>query len=279
MGHLLEKAASPKIVNAAWRKYRNDKAIWEPGLPGRVMKQNIAYHLLDLAQQLRTAVYTPDPVRFFTVEKGNGKQRVISAYTLRDKVAQRAVLNVIEPLGEKYFHHDSYGYRPGRSIDMILARVRQYMLCGMEWVVDADIQGFFDHIPHQTLVKRLRSVIPDRELTALMTRWFDVGAMRRGIFASARGIPQGAVLSPFLCNIYLTAWDNAMARKNLPFVRFADDFLVLAKTESEAHKAHAYISKVLAKLKLELNPKKTRVARCGPRVKFLGRKLPQLKKK
>ena len=277
MSNLLEKAASPEILNAAWKRFRNDKAIWTTGLSRRNMESNLVYHLTKLANELRTGVYIPDPVRFFPVNKGNGKQRIISANTLRDKVAQRAVLTVIEPFGEKIFHHDSFGYRPGRTIDMALSRVKEYMLCGMLWVVDADIQSYFDNIPHKPLIKTLKSIITDRKIIALIIRWLDIGTAKRGFLAAPKGIPQGAVLSPLLCNIYLTKWDNAMVTKNLPFVRFADDFLVFAESKVNAIKAHAYVSKSLKRLGLMLNKQKTRVARCGPNIRFLGRKLPKLK--
>ena len=277
MSELLEKAASPEILNAAWKRFRNDKAIWTTGLSRKEMESNLVYHLLKLANELRTGAYVPDPVRFFPVNKGDGKQRIISANTLKDKVAQRAVLTVIEQIGEKIFHHDSFGYRPGRTIDMVLSRVREYMLCGLSWVVDADIKSYFDNIPHKPLIKILKSIITDREMIALIIRWLDAGTAKRGFLSAPKGIPQGAVLSPFLCNVYLTSWDNNMSAKNLPFVRFADDFLVFAKSRANAIKAHAYVGKSLKRLGLMLNEQKTRTVQCGPNVQFLGRKLPKLR--
>lgn len=278
MAHLLEKAASPQVLNDAWKRSRKDNAVWEPGLSRKEMERNLGYHLLRLSDDLRSDSYIPNPVRFFPVNKGNGKQRIISALTLRDKVAQRAVLNVIEPIGERFFHHDSFGSRPGRNIGMAVAKVREYALCGLTWIVDADIQSYFDNIPHKPLIKILQGIISDKELICLIRRWMDVGAVRRGFLAAAKGIPQGAVLSPFLCNIYLTSWDNEMAARNFPFVRYVDDFLVFAKSEEGANQAHEYVEKILNRLGLNLNPDKTRVVKCGPRVRFLGRKLPKIKK-
>ncbi|MDM8523750.1 reverse transcriptase domain-containing protein [Desulfococcaceae bacterium HSG8] len=278
MGNLLEKAASPEVLNAAWRRFRKDKAVWEPGLSRREMERNIGYHLLRLSDELRTDSYIPNPVRFFPVNKGDGRQRIISATTLRDKVAQRAVLNVIEDMGERFFHHDSFGYRPGRTIDMALARVRECMLCGLKWVIDADIEACFDNIPHKPLIRIMQSLISDKELVSLIRRWLDVGAVRRGFLATAKGIPQGSVLSPFLCNVYMTSWDNEMAARNLPFVRFADDFLVFSASREDAEKAYSCVDKALKRLGLSLNGKKTRIAPCGPGVRFLGKKLPKLKR-
>ena len=279
MSHLLERAARPEILNAAWKRLRNDKAIWEPGVSRRDLEANLVGYFLKLANELRTGTYVPNSARFFPVNKGDGKQRIISTTTLRDKVAQRAVLNVIEPIGEKVFHPDSFGYRPGRSVEMALRRVREYMMCGMTWVVDADIEACFDNIPHKPLIKALKSLISDGKVVALTKRWLDAGTVRRGFLSKAKGIPQGAVLSPFLCNAYLTRWDNDMAGMNLPFVRFADDFLVFARSRGDAVEAHAYIEKSLGRLELTLNAEKTNVVRCGPHVKFLGRRLPRIGQK
>jgi len=273
---LLTKASSPEVINNAWKRFRRDNAIWRPGISKKEMETDIVFHMLKLAEELRSKQYSSDLVRFFPVNKGDGSKRIISAYTLRDKVAQRAILTVLEPIGEKIFHPDSYGYRPGRTIEMALSRVRECMLCGLSWTVDADIQSFFDNIPHKPLIRILKSLVKDNDMVKLIRRWLDVGAFRRGFLSTTKGIPQGSVISPFLCNLYLTEFDQALALKNLPFVRFADDFLVFADSEKNAHSARLYVEKSLRKLHLSLNPKKTRVTSCGPAVKFLGKKLPKL---
>ena len=277
MGRLLLKAASAEVLNRAWKRLRNNMAPWQPGVSRREMESDFAYHLLNLADELGNGCYKPDAARFFPANKGDGKQRIISALTLRDKLAQRAVLTVLEPIGEKIFHYNSFGYRQGRTIDMVLSRIREYMLCGLTWIVDADIQNFFDNIPHKPLIKMVKSLISDREMAALIYRWLDSGTARKGFISTPKGIPQGAVLSPFLCNLYLTQWDNEMAAKNFPFVRFADDFLVFAESREQAQKAHTYVAKSLRKLHLTLNPQKTQITKCGPGVRFLGKKLPNLK--
>jgi len=273
MSLILEKAASPEVLNIAWKRISNDKVDWKPGLSKWEMERNLIYHISELADDLRSGKYKPDPVKFFPVNKGDGKQRIISAHTLRDKMAQRAVLTVLEPIFEKLFHHDSFGYRPGRSVNMAISKVKQYIHCGLTWLVDADIQSYFDEIPHKPLIKAVKYFIKDKQTINLIKKWLDAGTVRRGILSYTKGIPQGAVLSPLLCNIYLTQWDNDMASKNLPFVRFADDFLVFAKTENDAQKAHSYVKKSLHRLKLALNPQKTRVTQCGKHVKFLGQTL------
>ena len=275
---LLTKAASPDILNSAWKRSSRDKALWRPGLPRREMERDMAYHLVAMAEQLRDGSYTPDPVRYFSVSKGDGKQRIISASTLRDKVAQRAVLSVIEPIGEALFHQDSFGYRPGRTIEMALSRVREYMLCGLNWIVNADIKECFDNIPHKQLLKAVRRIIKDDKAVTLIEKWLNAGTVKRGFISGPRGLPQGAVLSPFLCNLYLTGLDNVLSSKNFAFVRFADDFIIFCETEKKANISYECAEKTLKGLGMSLNSKKTRITVAGPNIRFLGRKLPKLKR-
>ncbi len=275
MGTLLDQALSAKVMNAAWKSLADDRAVWVPGLSRTDMERDLVLHLTQLADELRTGRYRPHPVRLFPVAKADGGKRIISALTLRDKLVQKAVLRVLRPLGESLFHSDSYGYRPGRSVEMAVSKAREHILCGLEWLVDADIRQFFDRIPHGPLLRVLKRIIKDGELLKLMEMWLDVGAPRSGILSRRRGVPQGGVLSPFYCHVYLTDFDHRLAAQNLPFVRFADDFLVFAPTDKAAESAHAFVTKQLKRLDLELHPGKTRVVRSGPNVRFLGRKMPR----
>lgn len=277
MGNLLRQAASPEVLNSAWKRLRGDKTVWANGISRTEMERNLVLHITTLATELSSGKYRPARVRMFPVLKGDGKKRIISALTLRDKLAQRAVLSVLNPIGEAIFHHDSFGYRPGRSIDAVMHRVRENINCGCIWLVDADIKSFFDEISHSLLRKRLKKVIPDKELLNLIFQWLDIGAPRTGILAKRRGIPQGGVISPFLCNLFLTEFDNYLTGRNLPFVRFADDFLVFTPSRKDAEKALSFVEKGLKMLELRLNLKKTRVVRCSPKVVFLGRKMPRVK--
>jgi RNA-directed DNA polymerase len=277
MDRLLKKAASPSVLNHAWKKLRNDHAMWQHGLSREELNNNFAYHLLKLSEELGSGKYKPGSVRFFPVKKGDGSQRIISAVTLRDKLAQRAVLTVIEPFGEAIFHENSYAYRPNRNIGMAHAKCREYMTCGLKWVLDADITGFFDNIPHAPLIKKVRALIKDSDMLDLIKQWLDTGTPRRGFLSQPKGIPQGSLLSPFLCNIYLNDFDKWLADKNLAAVRYADDFIVFTKTESDAQAAHGCVEKLLRSLELELNPQKTKVSLAGPNVTFLGKKLSEIR--
>lgn len=274
VGDLLRKAASPEVMNTAWKKLRGDKAVWERGVSRADMEKDLVFHLLQLSSELGKGAYRPAPVRMFPVIKGDGGKRIISALTLKDKLTQRAVLEVITPIGEAVFHHDSFGYRPGRSIDGAMARAREQVICGCDWLVDGDIRSFFDTIPHAPLMKQVKRLLSDKELVDLIKAWLDTGAPRTGILSRRRGIPQGGVISPFLCNLYLTEFDMFLTRKNLPFVRFADDFLVFTPNNKAAEAAMRVVKNGLERLGLELHEQKTRIVRSGPDVIFLGRKMP-----
>jgi len=275
MSSLLKEAASPEILNSSWKKLKNDMAIWSENISKKDMERNIVYHFTKLADEMKSGKYKPSNVRFSSVLKANGEKRIVSAFTLRDKLAQRAVLTVIEKYGEKIFYSDSYAYRKGRSIEMAVSKAREYILCGLIWLVDSDIYKFFDEIPHSQLKKSLTKIIPDNGVNKLLFSWIDVGTPKTGILQKRKGIPQGAIISPFLCNVYLTEFDRYLSKKNLPFVRFADDFLIFTPDKKAADKALIYAEKCIKKMGLKLNNKKTRIVKSGPNVKFLGKKLPK----
>lgn len=276
MPTLLDQALAADNVNLAWRRLRSDRAVWQPGLSRAEMEPHFVRHLLELLTALRDGSYRPAPLRQFAIAKASGGQRVISAACLRDKVAQRLVLGVIEPIGEALFHHDSYAYRPSRNVDMAVSRARERILCGLHWLVDADIRQFFDRIPHRALRKLLRQHVPDRAMLALIDRWLEVNTSHAGPFTGRRGISQGALISPFLCNLYLHQLDTALTRHDIPFVRYADDLLLFCADRAAAETALKFLREQLRQLGLELHPDKTRVVTAGPKVTFLGRRLPAL---
>ncbi len=175
-------------------------------------------------------------MRQFTVPKANGGERVLSALYLRDKFPQRAVAQVLEPVGEQRFHPDSYAYRPRRNVAMALQRCGERIRCGFPW-----LEKF---------------------------------ASTRSLFGGARGIPQGALISPFLCNLHLDAIDREWARQRIPFVLYADDFLLFTPTEAEAQRALQFTERQLGRLGLALHPGKSRVVRASRDVAFLGSQLP-----
>lgn len=275
MGERFERMLSPEIVNRAWRALRSDHAVWEPGMPRSEMERNLLLHLLRLLAEVRNGRYRAAPLRRFAIAKADGKQRVLSALSLRDKVLQKAAQIVLEPAAERLFHHDSFAYRPRRNVEMALSRARERIGCGLHWLVDADIKSFFDSIPIKPLRRRLKAFVEDRELMGLIDQWLDLGTSQASFLSTHRGIAQGAILSPLFCNLYLHAFDQALHDRKVPFVRYADDLLLFASDERAARTALEYAAEVLRSLDLEFHPDKTRVTQSGRHVVFLGVPLPR----
>ena len=213
--------------------------------------------------------------RTYVLPKADGSTRTIQAYFGRDKLAQRAVLHVLEPLGEQVFSDNAYGYRPGCTADMVLSRVREDVRRGFLWLADLDVRQCFDRIYRPALLKQLTVWCGHEEIAGLVERWCVVGLSGA---ERHRGIPQGMVLSPFLCNVYLHRLDLGLEREGIRFVRFADDVLLMAQSERDAQAALAFAEAELNALKLELNPHKTAVFRTSRHHRFLGQRLPRAPK-
>jgi len=277
MPELFEQMLSPEVLNRAWRELRSDHAVWEPGLARSEMERNLLLHLLRLLDDARQGSYRPAALRRFPVAKADGKLRVLSALALRDKFLQKAAQIVLEPAAERIFHHDSYAYRPRRNVAMALDRARERIGCGLHWLVDADIRSFFDSIPIKPLRRRLKLFVDDKALMGLIDQWLDLGTSHQSFFSAPRGVAQGAILSPLFCNLYLHAFDQALESRKIPFVRYADDFLLFASDEAGARRAHDFAATELQRLELELHPDKTRVTSSGRHVVFLGEPLPRFK--
>jgi len=269
MGYLLEKAMSPAVLDHAWRLLRDDRGVWRRGLPKADMERNVIRHVGILAEDVLSGRYQADPMRCFEIAKADGGRRLIAAPTIRDKLAQRAVLTVLEPLGEALFHNASFGYRPRCTREMALSWLREWVRRGWTWLGDADIQTCFDAIPQQGVLEFLWILCEDAEILALARQWFDSIPPRFRLGAPGCGLPQGMVLSPFLCNLYLHALDERLDEEGIPFVRFADDFIVMGRDRDEAEDALAVAADQLGALGLALNPGKTQVVLSSPKHQFL----------
>jgi len=265
---------APEVLNESWRRLRNEHTPWTLHVSRDEMHRNLLKYILTCREKVLSGKYRPEPLRQFTMEKPNGKKRVLTAQYLMDKFVQRAILIVLEPRAEAIFHDDSYAYRPGRSVTMALNKVRERIRIGQAWLVDADITQFFDSIPHQQLVKDLKRFLGDATAMRLIGRWLVQGAHHQSMLGKRRGISQGAILSPLFCNLYLDRFDKQLVNANISFVRFADDFLLFSRTRQAAISARDYAATALKKLGLELHPEKTQIVRSGPSVQFLGEKLP-----
>ena len=275
---LFDQAFSAQSLNQSWQRFKNEKSKWQKNLDMDQLKAHFPLHLINLLDELNTGKYRPGTVKQFSLLKGNGKERIIQAQYVRDKFVQRCVLNAIEPIGEKRFHNDSYGYRPNRNVEDGIARVKDRLRQGLEWVVDADIQTFFDTIPHDLLLKQIQQHLPDKKIQALIQLWLAEGPHHSSLFGARRGLAQGSVISPFLTNLSLHQFDQACQKANIPFVRFADDFVLLTQTKQQAQDAQKFAAQQLQKLGLKLNKDKTQLVHHPSQgLHFLGKYVKQIK--
>jgi RNA-directed DNA polymerase len=227
-----------------------------------------------LAEDLKERKYEVRPIRRKLIPKGDGsgRMRELGIPEVRDRVVQAAVVRVIEPIFEKKFLDESYGFRPERSAHQALAQVERAITTDRPYVVDADIRNCFGSIPHDELMEEVAEEISDAKLLALIERFIKadiVEEMNR--WTPEEGTPQGAVLSPLLANIYLHKFDRAMTQAGYEVVRYADDFVVLCRTKEEAEAARKKAEETLREMGLEMHPEKTRVVDAKKdRFQFLG---------
>jgi CRISPR-associated protein Cas1 len=220
-----------------------------------------------LSEQVRANTYRPSPLRRFAVEKPNGGWRELSILTVTDRVLQKAVAQIVEPRFESQFLLVSHAYRPARSVATAVAQVIHWRDKGYEFVLDADIRACFEEIQHDLLRTRWLETIPDAVLRNLMDQW--LLAWRKNP-TQAVGIPMGGVLSPLWCNIYLHPLDCAFTQAGWRVVRYADDFVILTKSERELRMAKAFTTECLAQMGLVFSPHKTRETHFQEGFTFLG---------
>lgn len=250
----------------AYARYRRYRGLWARGLPmGEVAAEPVA-PMLALAEELRRGEYRPQPPAPLAIAKANGELRHLQVYMIRDRVAQRALLQVLAARTEPHMAPCSYGFRPGRGVAGAVARVQDFLDTGYRWVVDADIEHCFDSIPRDPLLDQVaRRAGREAALRVAEALGWEAPEQREEL-----GIPQGAVLSPWLCNIYLWQLDDAMAERKAPMVRFADDFVVLAASGHRAEDFRAGCAAVLGRLRLKLHPLKTAIVEASHPFRFLG---------
>ena len=219
----------------------------------------------DLQAGLRHGTYRPSPLLWFDVpHREPGRTRRLGIPTVTDRVVQRAVKNVLEPVWEDVFLSCSHGFRPNRSVFTAIAHVLWHQERGLSWVVDADIEAYFDTIVHRRLLAQLEP-LGDERVLALIGGWLEAGAVTPG-----RGVAQGAVISPLLANVYLHPFDVAMVGAGLALVRYADDLVLMCADPHAAQRALALVAAALAELDLSLNQAKTAIVPFGPDFCFLG---------
>lgn len=272
---LIDKVWNPTTLHRAWEQVRcNDGAAGVDHITCEQFAEHLDVHLQWLNRALRDDRYVPQDVRRHWIPKpGRTEKRPLGIPTVRDRTVQTALRSVIEPIFERDFAAHSYGFRPRRGCKDALRRVATLLAAGYTWVVDADLRKYFDTIPHDRLMALIRHKIADRRILALLEAY-----LRQGVLDGAarwvpdEGTPQGAVISPLLANIYLDPLDHQVAGAGLEMVRYADDFVILCRSEAEAQQALELVRQWVEANGLTLHPEKTRIVDAGAQggFDFLG---------
>ena len=315
--YYLNRAGSTTTILDEFLRLENFQRAWEKvatnrgcaGVDGESIGRfahNQTLNIYQLRDAVAKATYQPLPCKQVIISKRNGKQRELKIPTVRDRIVQQALLNILCPLMEEKFSSASFAYRPNLSYLNAVEKVAEWRDLGYRWVLDADIVKFFDNIDHHRLLREVRLQIDNPRILCLIKSWLAAGVLIEGrVVVPQKGIPQGAVISPLLANIYLHEFDelvtgtdtrlhsqivvetdagtrgrgDAETMNVLPFnaswydlklVRYADDFLVLARTQGEILQAHSEIIKLLASMGLMLHIEKSEITNFESGLRFLG---------
>ncbi len=257
------------ILIEAWRRVRARRGAGgvDQTTIEEIETRGVVPYLLEIQSQLRKGRYRPSAVKRVYIPKPSGDKRPLGIPTIRDRIVQMATKLVIEPIFEADFIGSSYGFRPKKNALQALEQVRQAANKGYNWVLDADIKGYFDNIEHSKLMELVSKRISDRRVLKLIRKWLASGVMIEGICErTVVGTPQGGVISPLLSNIYLHYLDEMWQKEYSTLgilTRYADDFIIQSKRWSEMKEGKKRISQILKSLSLELEPKKTQEVNLG----------------
>ena len=273
---LVDKVWNEKhLLMAAWSVISKDGAAGVDGQGCALLEGHLTQTVGELSRLLKADRYEPRPVKRVWIDKlGTNEKRPLGIPTVRDRVVQTALLYVLEPIFERDFSAHSYGFRPGRNAQQAIGRVQALLEQGQTWVVDADLKGYFDSIPQDKLLAAVEKKVADGRILRLLEKY-----LQQGVLDSAKdwqpteqGTPQGAVISPLLANIYLDPLDHLMASRGREMIRYADDFILMCRSEAEAKEALAEVAAWVKQAGLVLHPSKTRIvdARQPGGFDFLG---------
>jgi RNA-directed DNA polymerase len=270
--HSLTGRITPELMWDAFRNVKKNRgAAGVDKISIQLFENNLEQNLLALMRRLKDGTYQSNPLRRLHIFKEPGKTRPLGIPAVRDRVAQEVIRQLLSPLFERIFHNDSYGFRPGRGCHMAVERVIELYRQGHKHVLDADIKGFFDNIPHEVIMAGVAAEVADGNILRIVERFLKAGVMEDGVFSpTGMGTPQGGVISPLLANIALNGLDWQLDAAGYRFVRYADDFVVLGESETKVKEAHDLVQRQLTQLGLALSPEKTKQTRFRDGFAFLG---------
>lgn len=277
--NLMPEIVDPRNMSKAWERVKANQG--SPGID-RMRVQDAPEYLRQHWQEIREAMlkgeYKPQPVKKVEIPKPNGGIRELGIPTVVDRLIQQAILQVLQPLWDPTFHNSSFGFRPNRSAHLALKQARELAESGRSWVVDVDLEKFFDRVNHDILMNRVARRVKDKVLLGLIRSYLEAGIMAEGVCQTrTEGTPQGGPLSPLLANLLLDEVDWELEKRGLSFCRYADDCNIYTRSRRSAQRAMRSMEKLTTKLKLKINQAKSAVARIWER-KFLGYRMGYFRK-
>jgi RNA-directed DNA polymerase len=271
MEGLMERVVERANAMEALGRVRRNKG--SPGIDGMTVAELTPYlneHWDAIREQLLSGSYQPSAVRRQLIPKSGGGMRELGIPTVLDRFVQQLLLQVLQPVFDPTFSEHSHGFRPGRRAHDAVRKAQQYIQEGRRWVVDVDLEKFFDRVNHDVLMGKLHNRIGDRRMLAVIRRYLAAGVLADGVVTERHeGTPQGGPLSPLLANVLLDEVDKELERRGHAFVRYADDCNVYVRSERAGERVLAALRQMYAKLRLRVNEEKSAVARVWDR-KFLG---------
>lgn len=269
---LLERVLDDKNLYKAYKQvYKNKGTNGVDGVTVDELGRYMYLHKEEIKEQIRNRKYKPSPVRRVYIPKENGDKRGLGIPTVVDRLIQQAIVQVLSPIYEQQFSETCYGFRPNRSCETAIIKLLEYFNDGYTWIVDIDLQKFFDTVCHDKLISIIMKTIHDGELVSLIRKYLVSGVMEDGVVIPTKvGTPQGGNLSPLLSNIMLNELDKELEKRGLRFTRYADDCIIVVQSEKAANRVMESITKFIEKkLGLKVNIEKSKVAK-PDEIKYLG---------
>ncbi|MBP5312012.1 MAG: group II intron reverse transcriptase/maturase [Clostridia bacterium] len=272
MSQLLEDILSRDNMMLAYKKVKANKGA--SGIDGVTIDEIDEYlkvNWVDIREKIRKRKYQPQPVRRVEIPKPNGGVRNLGIPTVVDRIIEQAIAQVLTPIAEPHFSDNSYGFRPGRRAQQAVIKLLEYLNDGYEYIVDIDLEKFFDNVPQDKLMTLVGKLIHDPDTESLISKYLKAGVMIRGQYEKTeKGTPQGGYLSPLLSNIMLNELDKELEQRKLHFVRYADDCVITVGSSAAANRVmHTITNWIERKLGLKVNMTKTKVTRPSG-LKYLG---------